>query len=263
MACQRPLVRARSARNSRSEPPPEDAETEAEEGRARAVGRAARGLPRRVFGFLWRNAYLGLAAGAVLVATEAIDFDPPPEVRVGNADVGALVGDAPAQEFAHELSNPQAVQVRATLRLYPNNEMVVGAPDPDLDEQAKILSQPVITTILGMNATVEQTIRLDGGDLEVDLEVHGTPRLGPKSGKSKAPAPMTLEHEVKVRSRRDDWWRTRRLSRVHLDSRGTLDGVEDGGYRIVFTVDEHLFSLDIEARRALGGFAPTSLASVQ
>ncbi len=216
---------------------------------------------RRVFGLLWRNAYLGLAIAAVLVVTKAVDFEPPPEVRVGNGDVASLVGDAPAQEFAHELSNPQAVQVRATLRLYPNAELDVGAADPETDTQAKVLSQPVVTTILGMNATVEQTVRLEGGDVEVDLQVHATPRLGTKPRGSKAPIPMTLEHHVNVRSRRDDWWRTRKLSRVHLDSRGTLTGVEDGGYRIVFTVDGHLFSLDLEARRSFGSFAPTSLAS--
>lgn len=235
-----------------------EAEAEAE---APQRSRRGRGLAARIGGLVWRNAYLGLAVGAVLVASNVIDFEPPPEVRIGNGDVAALVGDAPAQDFSHELSNPQAVQVRATLRLYPNNELAVGPADPDLDSQAKVLSQPVVTTILGMNATVEQTVRLEGGDLEIDLQVHLTPRLGLKPRRSKAPEPLTLEHDVSVRSRKDDWWRTRRLARVHLNSRGTLTGVEDGGYRIVFTVDDHLFALDLEARRAFGGFAPTALAS--
>lgn len=220
-------------------------------------------LLRRAFDIAWRNAYLGLAVGAVLVVTEAVDFSPPPEVRVGNGDVAALVGDAPPQEFAHELSNPQAVQIRATLRLYPNNELAVGAADPATDTQGKVLSQPVVTTILGMNATVEQTIRLEGGKVEVDLELHATPRLATKPRGSKAPAPMTLEHQIHVRSRRDDWWRTRPLARVHVDARGTLTAVEDGGYRMVFTVDDHLFSLDLESRRSFGSFSDTSLASGQ
>ena len=215
---------------------------------------------RRLLGLLWRNAYLGLAIGAVLVITRVVDFAPPPEVRVGNGDVAALVGDAPAQEFSHALSNPQAVQIRATLRLYPSNELDVSVADPETDEQAKILSQPVVTTILGMNATVEQTVRLDGGELEIDLQVQATPRLSAKPRGSKAPPPMTLEHAVSVNSRLDRWWTSRQLRRVHLDSRGTLIGVEDGGYRIVFTVDEHLFSLDVEARRAFGSFAGASLA---
>lgn len=223
--------------------------------------RRRRPVLRRVFSVLWRNAYLGLAIGAVLVITNVVEFAPPPEVRVGNGDVAALVGDAPPQEFTHALSNPQAVQVRATLRLYPSNELDVGVADPETDVQAKVLSQPVVTTILGMNATVEQTIRLDGGDLEVDLEVQATPRLAAKPRGSKAPPPMTLEHEIGVKSRRDRWWTDRQLQRVHLDSRGTLVGVDDGGYRIVFAVDEHLFSLDIEARRAFGAFAAASLAS--
>ena len=245
----------------------EDAEVEPEAGpdEAPAPSRTRRRapLPRRIFRVIWRNAYLALAVGAVLVVSKAVDFEPPEVVRVGNGDVAALVGDAPAQEFSHELTNPQSVQIRGTLRLYPSNELDVGAPDPETDAQAKILSQPVVTTILGMNAAVEQTIRLEAGDLEVDLELHATPRLGTKPRSSKAVQPLTLEHEVIVRSRRDAWWRTRSLDRIHLNSHGTLLGVEDGGYRIVFSVDEHLFSVDLEARRAFGGFSPTSLASTR
>ena len=218
-------------------------------------------LIRSAGGFAKRNAWLGLAVGAVLVASPFVDFTPPDEVRVGTSDVAKMVGDAPAQEFSHELTNPQAVQVRGTLRLYPNNELGVSSPDPDTDSQGQLLSQPVVTTILGMNATVEQTLRLEDGDLEIDLELHATPRLGEKPRGSKAPAPVTLEHEVVVRSRRDNWWRTRKLHRVHLDTRGVLLGVEEGGHRIVFAVDEHLFSLDLELRRAFGGALTTSLAS--
>ncbi|MBC8071210.1 MAG: hypothetical protein IAG13_22985, partial [Deltaproteobacteria bacterium] len=47
--------------------------------------------------WLRRNAYLMVIAAAILVVTRAIDFSPPPEVRVGNANVGQLVGDAPPQ----------------------------------------------------------------------------------------------------------------------------------------------------------------------
>ena len=205
---------------------------------------------RHGLGWLRRNAYLALAAGAVLVVTEAIEFSPPPEVRVGKGDVAQLVGDAPPQEFSAELANPQAVQLRATLRLYPDNEQPVGAPDPDIDAQSKLLSQPVITTLLGMNATVDQTLRLDGGNLEVDLVLHATPRLGERARGNKNPPPLTLEHELTVRSRRSDWWRSTPRHRVHVGSRGLLTKVDSDGYRLVFTVDEHLFSLDLELHRA-------------
>ncbi|MCX4240463.1 hypothetical protein [Paraliomyxa miuraensis] len=214
-----------------------------------------------MLGWLRRNAYLGLAVGAVLVVTEAVDFSPPPEVRVGKGDVAQLVGDAPPQEFSPELANPQAVQLRATLRLYPDSELEVAAPDPETDTQGKLLSQPVVTTLLGMNATVEQTLRLDAGELEVDLVLHATPRLGQAPRGSKAPAPLTLEHELRVQSRRSDWWRSLPRKRVHLDSRGLLTRVEEDGFRLVFTVDDHLFSLDLELHRAAAGLRdPATLA---
>lgn len=212
--------------------------------------------------WLRRNAYLGLAAAAVLVATEAVDFSPPPEVRVGEGDVAQLVGDAPPQEFSPELANPQAVQLRATLRLYPNEELEVGAPDPDTDRQGKLLSQPVVTTLLGMNATIDQTLRLDGGELEVDLVLDATPRLGQAPRGSKAPPPVTVEHQLRVQSRRTHWWRGTPRKRVHVDSRGLLSRVEEDGYRLVFTVDEHLFSLDLEVHRAATGLRePSTLAN--
>lgn len=214
-------------------------------------------------GWLRRNAYLGLAAGAVLVATRAVDFSPPPEVRVGKGDVAQLVGDAPTQEFSAELANPQAVQLRATLRRYPDNELRVAGPDPDTDVQGTLLSQPVVTTLLGMNATVEQTLRLDGGDLEVDLVLHGTPRLG-KAPRRDAPAPLTLEHELSITSRQHDWWRRAPRHRVHVDSRGLLTKVDTDGYRLVFTVDEHLFSLDLELHHAGAPLPdPTTLAGTR
>ncbi len=233
--------------------PTEDHSDEAQpRSRARFIGRG--------LGWLRRNAYLAVAAGAVLVATNAIDFSPPDTVRVGKGDVAQLVGDAPSQEFSAELSNPQAVQLRATLRLYPNNELDVAAPDPDTDLQGRVLSQPVVTTLLGMNATVDQTVRLEGGELEVDLVLHATPRLGLRPRRSQAPRPVTLEHELRVHSRRHDWWRSSPQRRVHIDSRGLLAKADHEGYRLVFTVDGHLFSLDLEVHRPGMPLPETALA---
>ncbi len=227
-----------------AEPPPSPAPAEGDPASTPRAAWLYRGL-----GWLRRNAYLALAAGAMLVATRAIDFSPPPEVRVGEGDVGQLVGDAPPQDFSSELSNPQAVQIRATLRLYADNALAVASADPNTDAQGKLLSQPVVTTLLGMNATIDQTMRLEDGELEVDLVLNATPRLGARPRGSKAPRPVTLEHELTVRSRRHDWWRRTPLRRVHVDSRGMLARVEDDGYRLVFTVGEHLFSLDLELHR--------------
>lgn len=213
----------------------------------RAPGRLARALA-----WMKKNAYLVLIAAAVLVLLRAVEFSPPPEVRVGQADVGSIVGDAPHQEFSSELNNPQSVQVRATLRMYPDNELSVSSPDPDVDAQGRLLSQPVVTTILGMNATIEQTVRLEEGDLEVSLAVNATPRLERAQRKGKPAPPIVLESEVVVKSVRTPWWSGTPRKRVNLDSRAFLSKVEDGGHRVVFTVDDHLFSLDLEVHRAFG-----------
>ena len=195
------------------------------------------------------NAWLGLVAAAALVALQAVDFEPPEQVRVRAADAGSLVGEAPPQAFSPSLDNPQALQLRATLRLYPDATTDLSAPDPELMEAGRLLSQPVVTTIYGMNATMNQTIRLEGGDLEVDLSVETTPRLAHEPRKGKAAPPVVLEHALTVRSRRSVWYRPEVQSRVHLNSSGFLTKVEEHGHRVVFTVDEHLFSLDLELHR--------------
>jgi hypothetical protein len=196
-----------------------------------------------------KNAYLALVAAAVLLVTHVVEFSPPARVRVRQADVTQVVGDAPPQEFSPELGNPQAVQLRATLRLYPDAELPVSAPDPELDERGRILSQPVVTTILGMNATIEQTIRLEGGALEADVSLHATPRLASKAKANRPSPPMSLELAIVVKSRRTQWWQDAPLHRVHLDTRGLLSKVEEQGHRIVFTVDDHLLSVDLELHR--------------
>lgn len=208
------------------------------------------GRLRRALSFSHRNAYLVVVAGALLVVTRAIDFSPPPEVRVGKGSVAQLVGDAPAQEFSEAMSNPQAVQIRATLRLYPDNSLLVGGVDPELDAQGKILSQPVVTTILGMNATIDQTVRLEGGELEIALALDATPRLVGTVKRGQPPPEVVLEHELSVESRRDSWWRSAPSRRIHVDTEGFLGKVEEHGHRLVFTVDDHLFSVDLEVHRA-------------
>lgn len=218
------------------------------------------GRLRRALGWMRRNAYLVLIAAAILVLMRVVEFSPPPEVRVGQADVGSIVGDAPHQEFSGDMENPQSVQVRATLRLYPDNELPVSMPDPDVDVQGRLLSQPVVTTILGMNATIEQTVRLEEGELEVSLAVNATPRLDRAQRKGKPAPPITLETEVVVKSKRTPWWSDHPDQRVNLDSRAFLAKVEDGGHRIVFTVDEHLFSLDLEVHRAFGPLPESTFA---
>jgi hypothetical protein len=203
---------------------------------------------RRIARWLSSNSWLILAAGAALVLTRVVEFEPPEQVRMDEASVD-LVGEAPSQEFSSQLGNPQAVQLRATLRLYPRSDLDVREPDPKLDATARILSQPVVTTIYAMNATIDQTVRLDGGELEIDVALAGTPRLGESAGTNKVPD-LDLEQELTVTSREKKWLGDP-VKRVHLHTRGTLTDLEDRPYRWVFVIEGKLFALDLELNRAV------------
>src|SRR5690606_39118379 len=109
------------------------------------------------------------------------------------------------------------------------------------------LSQPGVTTILGMSATVEQTVRLEDGALEVDLTVHATPRL---RAEGKDRERLELETEIRVASRRRPWFTGRSVQRVNLDSAEFLAQGEDRRVRAVFALYRHLFCLDPELGRA-------------
>jgi hypothetical protein len=200
----------------------------------------------RARAWLGSRSWMILAAAAGLALTQVVEFSPPEDVRIDDATVD-FVGEAPRQEFASELGNPQAVQLRGTLRLYPRGEFDVGEVDPELDDKARVLSQPVVTTIYAMNATIDQSVRLDGGKLEIDIEFAGTPRVG-ESSKNKLPE-LTLEHELTVTSREKKWMRDP-VQRVHLHTRGTLTDLEDRPYRWVFVIEGKLFAFDLELNRA-------------
>ena len=201
----------------------------------------------RAWGWLGAHAYLILAAAAALVLTRTIEFSPPPLVRADPMAHGGVVGALPVQDFSAELRSLQVVQLKATLRCYDDPDLAVAAANHEHDERGEVLSQPVVTTPLGTGAAIEQTVRLERGALELDLRIHATPRLASGGG---VDAVTRLEHEISIHSRREGWIGSKR--RVHLDTRGTLDDVEARGHRLVFSVDEHLFSLDLELHRPLG-----------
>lgn len=186
------------------------------------------------------HAYLILAAGAALVLTRTVEFSPPPLVRQDPLAHGGVVGELAVQEFSTELRSPRVVQLKAALRRY-EPDLAVSATSRELDDRGELLSQPVVTTPLGTGAAIDQKVRLEGGGLELDLQLFATPRLaGPDGGATR------LELELAIRSRRGE------AGRVHLDTRGVLDDVEARGHRVVFAVDDHLFSLDLELHRPLG-----------
>lgn len=225
----------------------DDAEEEREEVAEAASSEAqaiAASRTKTIARWLSSNGWMILAAAATLVLARVVEFSPPDEVRIDDASVD-LVGEAPAQEFS-QLDNPQAVQLRATLRLYPRSDLDVREPDPKLDAKARTLSQPVVTTIYAMNATIDQTVRLDGGDLEIDVSLAGTPRLG-EAAKNSTP-PLNLEHELTIVSREHKWLGDP-VHRTHLHTRGTLAELEERPHRWVFTIDGKLFALDLEVHR--------------
>lgn len=212
---------------------------------ASAARRRGPTLLGRAGAWLRSRSWMILAAAAGLVLTQVVEFSPPEEVRIDDATVD-FVGEAPRQEFSEQLGNPQAVQLRGTLRLYPRGELEVREVDPEIDDKARVLSQPVVTTIYAMNATIDQSVRLDGGKLEVFIEFAGTPRLS-EAGKNKVPE-LTLEHELTVHSREKRWMRDP-VQRVHLHTRGTLTDLEKRPYRWVFVIEGKQFAFDLELNR--------------
>jgi hypothetical protein len=191
-----------------------------------------------------RNAYLLVAAGAALLLTRTIEFTPPDDVRLDDSDVTRFVGDAPAQEFQSDLPNPHTVQVRTTLRYFSENTLDVADPDPRTDKLGRILAQPIVTTVLGLNAAIHQSVRLDDGSLEVDIHLDATPRE-----RTREHDELELETELRVVARQHSWWSSRSIERVHHQSRAFLTKIERHGHRIVFAVGEHLFALDLEVNR--------------
>ena len=202
-------------------------------------------IPGKLRAWLGEHAYLIVAAGAALVLTRTVEFSPPPQVRTDPLAHGGVVGEHPVQDFSTELRSPRVVQLKATLRRYDDPLLPVAAASHDLDDRGEVLSQPVVTTPLGTGAAIEQKVRLEGGALELDLQMFATPRLGGPDARA-----THLEHELAIHSRRPGAADER--PRVHLDTRGVLTDVEGHGHRVVFSVDDHLFSLDLELHRPLG-----------
>ncbi|MEE9381981.1 MAG: hypothetical protein V3V08_01015 [Nannocystaceae bacterium] len=212
----------------------------------RTAGRAfARGVT-----WLRRNAYLALSAACLLLLARVVDFAAPQHVRIDPDQAARVVGDAPWQGFSTASNNANAVQFRATLRRYADAAAPVSGPDARVDATAQILSQPVVTTIMGVEANIEQTVRLDGGDLELHLSLVVTPRAdGPRyRGRRR----MTVEREFVVERHRRGWLDSSVEKRIHLKLRGVLTVVEGRIQRTVFSVGEHLFALDVEIQRSRG-----------
>ena len=191
------------------------------------------------------HAWLGVALGAALVFAGAVDFEPPAQVRVDGGAVSEVVGDAPLQEFTNQGGHAQAVQLRAVLRRYRDPNLDVLVPSPESEAAAQLLSSPVVTTLFGMQATIEQTVKLPGTQRELDVTIKATPRTRGRQRRGKGPT-ITVDHELSVRSRYAPRWFGEVQHRTHLREQGRLMELHKRPYRVVFLVDEELFSLDLE-----------------
>lgn len=195
------------------------------------------------------HSWLALAIGAGLIFAGAVDFSPPTQVRSSGGLVSEVVGDAPKQDFSSQVGHAQAVQLRATLQRYLDPSMDVLRPSPEVEASAQMLSSPVVTTIYGMQATIEQTIKLPGVRKELDVSVKATPR---KYGRARGgkPAEVIVDHELSIRSRKLPRWFGAVEHRQHVREMGKIFDLETRPYRIVFAVDDELFSLDLELKRS-------------
>jgi hypothetical protein len=175
------------------------------------------------------------------VFASMLDLEPPARVRA-TVDSPGLVGQAPRGVFASSAPSPQTVEFRATLRLWHEGRTRAASPDPQDDQASDVLSDPVITTVLGMSATVDQRVRLDDGDLEIDVHVELTPR---REGKL-----LLVEREVQVTSRRRAWLRQDPVEQVQAYERSVLARAQERAGRILFSVEGRLLALDLETRAA-------------
>ena len=82
------------------------------------------------------------------------------------------------------------------------------------------------------------------------MRIEATPRLTSKARRGKPPS-VVLEHDLEVVSRRESWFSSVAERTTHVRAHGALASVEENGYRLVFSVEGHLFALDLELHRAL------------
>ncbi|MEZ4451346.1 MAG: hypothetical protein R3B09_17840 [Nannocystaceae bacterium] len=211
---------------------------------------ALRGLPRdagSLRSFLARHAYLGLAAAALLVVTRTVDFAPPAQVRTVELPPAAPAAPpaAPGAELQERMSAAEAVQLRARLRLLEGPPEVLRSAQDD-PSAGRTLSEPIVATVLGVPAAIDHSVRLDGGALEVRIAIEATPRAEERR-------PIVVDHTLEISSRRGDRWGERGPRRIHLRTQAALAELDARPERLFFTVDEHLFALDLELHRPAGG----------
>jgi hypothetical protein len=200
------------------------------------------------------RAWLVVAGAAAITLIATMDFRPPSKVRVQTHDGAELVGDAPLEDVDVQAS-PQSVVVRAELSRYEAAASELGARPRGGDEDDPttlrvVLARPVVTTLYGLTATFEQTLRLDGGRHEVDVAVEVTPRVG-DARRGELP-PIRLERDVRIVSRRHAswaWWDRSPVERLVMHEHTTLADATQGTSQLTFAIDDQLFVLSLDVTR--------------
>ena len=195
---------------------------------------------------LYRYGYVLIGGLAFAIWIQLVDFRPPPRVRDADG-VDRVVRGALAEANRRAPSQRDAVQLRAELRMFTGTQRSVLESSTAVDYAPRLLSSPAVTTLWGMRATIEQSVRLQEGDTEVDLTLEMTPRRIAQADSDDTGT--ALEYRIRVNSRRTPWWDLlgRHVQRqVHFESQGVLFGVSSAHeHRFVFEAHGNLFSLDI------------------
>lgn len=237
--------------------PEQDSDGEARRDTAETHARTSDGSSgrlRRIARAVSERAWLVVAGAAAITLLATMDFRPPGKVRVQARDGAELVGDAPLEDVEVQAS-PQSVVVRAELSRYEAAASELGArprggDEDDSTTRRVVLARPVVTTLYGLTATFEQTLRLDGGRHEVDVAVEVTPRVG-DARRGELP-PIRLERDVRIVSRRHAswaWWDRSPVERLVMHEHTTLADATQGTNQLTFAIDDQLFVLSLDVTR--------------
>lgn len=201
--------------------------------RLRALaGRLARG-PRT---------HVVVAAAAAASALALLDFEPPPTVRPAAAAEPVPVGD-PQRQPLEAPDDPEAARVRVLLYAAPEDGGRSLDAEPDEPPGGDLLSAPVVTTVYGVTAHVEQAVHL-GDDRTLYLRVAVTP----ERGKRRSDVRWAYDARAVLEERGLLGRRTRRRTVFAAAGRGR--DWSEVPVRLAFEAGERAFVVLLEGRTA-------------
>ncbi|RMG94136.1 MAG: hypothetical protein D6705_16975 [Deltaproteobacteria bacterium] len=186
------------------------------------------------------RSHVVVALGAAFAAVLLMDFDPPRSVRRTELAPPVPIGDV-AQAPFEDPEDPETARLQ--VRLYAPEALASSEPEDGTDQEpGTLLSAPVMTTVLGVSARVEQAVRIDD-DRSLELHVEILPR---RTGRT------SMEFLFQVRGtvvERGFFGRGERRT-VVLATRGDGRRWDEAPMRLGFVAAGRPFVLEIEARLA-------------